>query len=228
MDIFAAPEIPRLQVLNSDQTIPVNRVFCVGRNYWAHAAEMNGEVERDAPFYFTKSHHAVAPDGEIPFPPGTSNYHHEFELTLIIGTGGKDIAEADAMEHIWGWCVGLDMTRRDLQTYAKEKRLPWDTSKDIPAGAVVGLVVPASEWTLENQRMILKVNEEIRQDAHVSELIWSVPEIISHLSRLYTLSAGDVIMTGTPAGVGPVVVGDVLEGEIDGLPPLRTTIGASA
>ncbi|MCH2077239.1 MAG: fumarylacetoacetate hydrolase family protein [Rhodobacteraceae bacterium] len=226
MDLFPAPAIPRLTVLNSDDTIPVNRVFCVGRNYWAHAAEMNGEVERDAPFYFTKSHHAVVGGGEIPFPPGTENYHHEFELSFVLGTGGKDIDADDAISHIWGWCAGLDMTRRDLQNYAKEKRLPWDTSKDIPAGAVLGPVTPAADWTLGTQRMHLSVNGEIRQDAHVNELIWSVPEIIAHLSRLYTLTPGDVVMTGTPAGVGPVGPGDVLEGEIDGLAPIKTTIGA--
>lgn len=224
MDIFPAPAIPRLTILGSDDTIPVNRVFCVGRNYWAHAAEMNGEVERDAPFYFTKSHHAVVPAGEIPFPPGTENYHHEFELTFVIGESGKDIAKDAAMGHIFGWCAGLDMTRRDLQNYAKEKRLPWDTSKDIPAGAVLGPFTPAESWTLGSQRMVLKVNGETRQDARVNELIWSVPEIVAHLSKLYTLTPGDVIMTGTPAGVGPLQPGDVLEGEIEGLEPIQASI----
>lgn len=225
IDAFPAQPRPRIPIADQGHTVPVNRIFCVGRNYDAHAKEMGAEVEREAPFYFTKSLTAVHPGGDVPFPPGTQNYHHEFELVLVIGRTGSEVTEADAMSYVYGWCAGLDMTRRDLQARAKERRLPWDTAKDVEAGCVLGPLALAADWTLEDQRIHLKVNGETRQDASLAELIWSVPEIIAHLSTLYTLSPGDVIMTGTPAGVGAIEPGDLLEGRIDGLPPLTVRMG---
>ncbi|MEM8592625.1 MAG: fumarylacetoacetate hydrolase family protein, partial [Pseudomonadota bacterium] len=174
----------------------------------------------------TKSHHAVVFGPEIPYAPGTENYHFEFELALALGSGGCQVAEARAMELIAGFACGLDMTRRDLQGTAKKKGLPWDTAKDVEGGCALSPLTLATSWTLASQRIQLKVNGETRQDARLGELIWSVPEIIAHLSTLYHLSPGDIIMTGTPAGVGAVEPGDVLEGEIEGLAPLKVMIGA--
>lgn len=224
-DAFAAAPRPRLPVAGREVAVPVNRIFCVGRNYNAHAKEMGAEVERDAPFYFTKSLSAVHLGGDVPFPSGTDEYHHEFELVLVVGRHGSRVPEVDALDIVYGWCAGLDMTRRDLQARAKERRLPWDTAKDVEAGCILAPLVPTSAWTLENQRIHLTVNDETRQDATLGELIWSVPEIIAHLSTLYTLAPGDVIMTGTPAGVGAVQPGDVLKGQIDGLPSLGARMG---
>ncbi|MEM6728304.1 MAG: fumarylacetoacetate hydrolase family protein [Pseudomonadota bacterium] len=224
MDVIAPADIPRLSIVGSGDTFPIRRIFCVGRNYEAHAAEMGSEVVREAPFYFTKSHDAVCL-GDAPYAPGTENYHHEFEFVLAIGSSGASLAESDALAHVWGYTSGLDMTRRDLQAAAKKKSLPWDTAKDVAGSCVLAPLTPASSWTLGAQRIHLKVNGETRQDARLTDMIWSVPEIISHLSTLYTLQPGDIIMTGTPAGVGAVAPGDRLDGSIDGLAPLSTTIG---
>ena len=223
-DLFPAPDVPRLSVEGGSGLFPIRRIFCVGRNYAAHAAEMGAEVERDAPFYFLKGHHSVvASGGEVPFAPGTDAYHFEFELVVALGAPGFRVSKDSAEDLIFGYGAGLDMTRRDLQQANRNKGLPWDVGKDVEAACVLTPLVP--DFTLASQRISLTQNGEIRQDATLSDLIWSVQEIIAHLSTLYHLAPGDIIMTGTPAGVGPVEPGDVLEGTIEGLPKLTATMG---
>ena len=223
--VFPATDVPTLAVAGSEDRVPVRRIFCVGRNYAAHAAEMGDEVDREAPFYFTKSAHAViGSGGRMEYPPRTNDLHHEVELVVVIGEGGKDIAEADALSHVWGYAVGLDMTRRDLQHESKEAKRPWDTSKDFDQAAIIGPATKGDAGITPETRITLTVNGETRQDAPLSELVHPVPALIADLSRLYTLAPGDLIMTGTPAGVGPVIRGDRLEGRVEGLEPVTTTI----
>ena len=226
-DLFAPAEPPRLTVTGSDDTYPVGRVFCVGRNYAAHAAEMGNEVDREAPFYFTKSPASVAPSGAvIPYPPGTSDYHHEMEFVLAIGAPAFRVAHEDAAAAIWGYGCGLDMTRRDLQAAAKDKRRPWDLGKDVEGSAVLGPLTRADGFgPVGGQRIHLTVNGEVRQDAILSDMNHDCAAIVADLSRFYHLRPGDVVMTGTPAGVGPVVPGDRLEGGVDGLAGVALTIG---
>ncbi|MEJ8561021.1 fumarylacetoacetate hydrolase family protein [Yoonia sp. GPGPB17] len=205
---------------------PVGRIFCVGRNYADHAAEMGYAVDREAPFYFTKSAHAVLLSGQdMSYPPRTADLHHEMELVVAIGRTAKDIAEVDAMDMVYGYGCGLDMTRRDLQAAAKEKRRPWDTGKDFDNAAIIAPLTPkADDAEIGDLVIRLDVNGETRQQATLSDMVWSIPEIIADLSTLYTLHPGDLIMTGTPAGVGPVVKGDVLRGTIGDFDPVETTI----
>ena len=205
---------------------PVARIFCVGRNYAAHAAEMGHEVDREAPFYFTKSAHSVLLSGQdMPYPPRTNDLHHEMELVVAIGAEAREIAITDAVDVVLGYACGLDMTRRDLQAQAKDKRRPWDTGKDFENAAIIGPITPAADMgPLGAQRIQLTVNGLVTQEALLSDMVWSVPEIIADLSTLYTLEPGDLIMTGTPAGVGPVVPGDVLRGTIGDLDPVETRI----
>ncbi|ABQ71697.1 fumarylacetoacetate (FAA) hydrolase (plasmid) [Rhizorhabdus wittichii RW1] len=200
--------------------------FCVGRNYEAHATEMGFKVDREAPFYFNKAASTfVASGSTIPYPPGTSNYHYEMELVVAIGKQAFQISEAEAGSIIYGFACGLDMTRRDLQLVAREKGRPWDLGKDFEQSAVVAPITKAAQFAIENQRISLSVNGEIKQDQVLADLVWSVPELIADLSRFYHLAPGDLIFTGTPAGVGPVVAGDTLEGTIDGLTPVQLVIG---
>ena len=208
-----------IPVFGLDKLFPVNRIFCVGRNYEAHAAEMGTVIDREAPFYFTKSPTTlIMADGEIAYAPRTDNYHYEMELVFALNSGGTDIAEADALSHIFGAAAGIDMTRRDMQNKAKETRRPWDTSKDVEQSAVVTpLRLMADVPGLGSGRIHLEQNGEIKQDADLSQMVWSVPEIIADLSTMYTLQQGDVIYMGTPAGVGAVQHGDVLTGGIDGI-----------
>lgn len=198
---------------------PVGRIFCVGRNYAAHAAEMGHEVDREAPFYFTKSAHAVMLSGQdMPYPPRTNDLHHEMELVVAIGGQARDITIADALDIVVGYACGLDMTRRDLQAAAKDKRRPWDTGKDFDHAAIIAPLTLAAQVPDPGSLPItLAVNGAVRQSAHLSDMIWSVAEIIADLSTLYTLLPGDLIMTGTPAGVGPVLRGDLMEGRIGDL-----------
>ncbi|WP_019955050.1 fumarylacetoacetate hydrolase family protein [Yoonia vestfoldensis] len=205
---------------------PVGRIFCVGRNYAAHAAEMGHEVDREAPFYFTKSAHAVLLSGQdMPYPPRTNDLHHEMELVVAIRAEARDIAIADALDIVVGYACGLDMTRRDLQAQAKDKRRPWDTGKDFDHAAIIAPITPAADVAdLASLPITLAVNGEIRQSALLSDMVWSVPEIIADLSTLYTLMPGDLIMTGTPAGVGAVVRGDLMEGRIGDLAPVTARV----
>lgn len=225
--LFAAPEVRTVPVKGEEAAYPVHRVFCVGRNYAAHAAEMGVEVDREAPFYFTKSASTIQPSGTaIAYPPGTENFHYEMELVIAIG---KPVFRADAKDAeaaIYGYACGLDMTRRDLQLAARAKQRPWDLGKDVEQSAVIAPITKAGEFgPVASQRIQLAVSGETKQDAHLSDLIWRVEEIVSHLSGFYHLAPGDLIYTGTPAGVGAVVAGDLIEGSIDGLDPISLTIG---
>lgn len=228
--LFPPAAMPTLAVKGEEAAYPVRRIFCVGRNYAAHAAEMGVAVDREAPFYFTKSPHAVmASGGALPYPPGTENLHYEMELVVALGGPAFRVSAEQAMGVVYSYGSGLDMTRRDLQLKAREKQRPWDLGKDFEQSAVLAPMTRAAEMAAPGpQRIWLTVNGEIRQDAHLSDLIHSVPEIIADLSKFYHLDAGDIIMTGTPAGVGPVGPGDVIEGGIDGLENVALTIGEPA
>jgi fumarylpyruvate hydrolase len=227
---FDPPPVPAVPILGEARRFPVRRIFCVGRNYAAHAAEMGHEVDREAPFYFTKSAHHVCLSGEeIRYPVGTEECHHEVEFVVALGGGGADIAEGEALGAVFGYAVGIDLTRRDLQARAKEKRRPWDVGKDFEAAAVIAPITRASEFgSPGSQRIWLKRDDETVQEARLDEMVWSVPELIADLSRLYTLRPGDLIYTGTPAGVGPIAPGNRLEAGVDGLAPLRLAIAPRA
>ena len=211
------------------QRFPIRRIFCVGRNYEAHAREMGGPIERDAPFYFTKASEHYAPSGStIAYPPGTKNYHYEMELVVAIGKAGFQIPEAQALEYVFGYACGLDMTRRDLQSVAKEKQRPWDIGKDVEQSAVLGEIAPAADVGHPyHARIELRVNGETKQSSDISQLIHSVAAVIAHLSQYYHLQAGDLIYTGTPEGVGAVKPGDRLEGSIEGVGTIAVQIGAA-
>ncbi|MEM8795671.1 MAG: fumarylacetoacetate hydrolase family protein [Pseudomonadota bacterium] len=225
------PDAPSVLQTADGRGFPVARVFCVGRNYEAHAREMGKDPERDPPFYFTKWPETVRNadqiDGlEIPYPSETENYHHEAELVAAIGKPGFRISKDDALDHVCGYAVGLDMTRRDLQLEAREKGRPWDLGKNVSDSCPTGRLHLFQEGASPPiGRISLSVNGEIRQDASTADLIWSVSEIVSHLSNYYALRRGDLIYTGTPAGVGPVDAGDVIECAIEGLSPLTVRIG---
>jgi fumarylpyruvate hydrolase len=221
--LFPAPDVKTVPVTGSDDLFPIHRIFCVGRNYVAHAAEMGIEVDREKPFYFTKSvSHVMATGGTLAYPLGTQNFHYEMELAVYLGAS---VDTGDVMSSVFGYGCALDMTRRDLQLSERAHQRPWDLGKDVEGSAVVAPVTRAADMgPIDAQRIHLSQNGAIRQDATLAELVWSVQEIITHLSGFYHLGAGDVILTGTPAGVGPVGPGDVLEGGIDGLEGIALTI----
>ena len=227
--LFDQPETFSLPVNGETGSYPVGRIFCVGRNYAAHAAEMGFEVDREAPFYFTKSAaNAVMTGATTPYPPGTSNFHYEMELVMAIGAPVFRASAAEATAAIYAYGCGLDMTRRDLQIASREKQRPWDLGKDVEDGAVFTPLTKAGTFgEVGDQRIHLEVNGETRQDATLTELIWKVDEIVMDLSKFYHLRPGDLIMTGTPAGVGPVVAGDKITGGIDGLDPISLNISAA-
>jgi len=224
--VFLAPPSPTVPVRGTDLQFPVNRIFCVGRNYEAHAKEMGMAVDREAPFYFIKSASSVVASGAIvPYAPGTSNLHHEIELVVAIGKTVFCTTEEDAPTAIYGYACGLDMTRRDLQFKARDKGRPWDLSKNFENSAVISEIVRVSESGLiQSGDISLSVNKELRQSGNISDLIWSVPELIADLSKYYHLQPGDLLYTGTPAGVGPVEPGDVITGGIDQVGDIEFTI----
>ncbi len=204
---------------------PVRRIFCVGRNYAEHAREMGHDPDREAPFFFTKPADALVTDGaDMPYPTETSDLHHEMEQVVAIGTGGSNIAEADALKHVWGYAAGLDMTRRDLQAAAKKAGRPWDMAKGFDQSAPIGTLVPAEGVDPANGLVELKVNGKVRQTSDLAKLIWSVPEVIATLSTMVRLEPGDLIFTGTPEGVAACERGDVLEGTVAGVGTVRTKI----
>ena len=225
--VFAAPPVVTAPLLGRSDRVPIRRIFCVGRNYEAHAREMGVAVDRDAPFYFTKAAEHYVPSGStVPYPPGTSNYHYEMELVVVIGSSAFRVPAARALESVFGYACGLDMTRRDLQSAAKEQRRPWDLGKDVEQSAVLSEIVPATEIGHPTAGQIeLRVNGETKQRGDISQLIHKVPEVIAHLSTFYHLQPGDLIYTGTPEGVGPVTSGDVLAGTIAGVGTITLTIG---
>ena len=228
--LFDPPPAPALPVAGLDGLYPVARIFCVGRNYEEHAREMGHVVDRDKPFYFSKSATALRLSGAtLPYPPGTSDYHFEMELVVAIGAPTFRIPAAEALNAVFGYAGGLDMTRRDLQLAERAKQRPWTLGKDVEASAPVSAIAPASRIGHPVKgRIALRQNGETRQSADIGQLVWSVPEIIAHLSGFYHLGPGDLIFTGTPAGVGPVAPGDRLEGSIEGVGELTVTIGARA
>ncbi|WP_120502068.1 fumarylacetoacetate hydrolase family protein [Roseovarius sp. EL26] len=226
--LFPLPLAPEVPIVGEDLSYPVRRIFCVGRNYVAHAAEMGNEVDREAPFYFTKSPSNICHTGaEIAYPLGTQDCHYEMEFVVTIGSAAFQVTADQAMDVVYGYACGIDLTRRDLQTAGKEKRRPWDLGKDFENAAVIAPITPvASFGTIADQSITLRHNGQVSQQAKLSDMVWSVPEIIAHLSGYYHLGPGDLIYTGTPAGVGPVVPGSTLHGMITGLEPIALEIAA--
>jgi fumarylpyruvate hydrolase len=226
--LFQPAETQSIPVLGEAARYPVARIFCVGRNYAAHAAEMGVEVDREAPFYFTKNpQHLIASGAVLPYPPETADFHYEMELALAIGAPLFRATPAEAEAAIYAYGCALDMTRRDVQHAAKQKQRPWDLGKDVEGSAVFAEMTKAVELgAIGPQRIHLEVNGLLRQEALLSDLIHSCSDVVADLSKFYHLAPGDVILTGTPAGVGPVVLGDEITGGIDGLTPIRLSIAA--
>ena len=223
--VIETPATPTVPV-DGGGAFPVRRIYCVGRNYAAHAREM-GFSGREPPFFFMKPADAVLSSGVMRYPPLTADLHHEVELVLAIGRGGRDIADSDALSHVFGYAVGLDMTRRDLQTQMKKEGRPWSIGKGFDESAPIGAIVPAARaGDVYRAAIELEVNGTVRQASRIDQMIWSAAEIISHLSRAWTLAPGDLVFTGTPEGVAAVVPGDRLDARIDGLPALRVAIVA--
>jgi len=224
---FPPPPPPSAEVAGTSQRFPVHRIYCVGRNYAEHIREMGGDIAREPPVFFTKPADAVVANGtDVPYPSRTSNLHHEIELVIAIGRGGRNIGKEKVLEHIFGYAAGNDLTRRDLQHAAKQKGLPWDTSKAFDRSAPLAPIRLASRGHLTQGRIWLTVNDQLRQESDIAEMIWTVPEIVAELSTLFELEAGDLIFTGTPAGVGPLEPGDRIAGGIEGLVVLRHTIAS--
>ncbi|MBT5051553.1 MAG: fumarylacetoacetate hydrolase family protein [Rhodospirillaceae bacterium] len=225
---FAVPawDLPSVPVAGSEDRYPVRRIYCIGRNYTEHAREM-GADEREPPFFFLKPADAIVQNGTtIPYPVATSNFHYEGELVAVIGKAGSNISVDDANDHIFGYGVGLDMTRRDLQNEAKEMRRPWDMGKGFDQSAPCSEIYPASEvGHPASGALWLKVNGETKQQGDIADMIWNIPESVSYLSGLVRLEPGDLIMTGTPAGVGAVVSGDDIVVHVDGVCDLNIKIG---
>jgi fumarylpyruvate hydrolase len=224
--LHPAPAAPTVEVLGRTERYFVHRIYCVGRNYAAHAREMGMDPEREPPFFFSKPADAVVPNGQaVPYPPRTTNLHHEIELVVAIGRGGRRIEVDAALDHVYGYAVGNDLTRRDLQAAARESGKPWDIYKGFDHSAPLTAIHPIDRVGHPQRGTIwLDVNGKQRQRADLAEMIWNVPEIIAELSTYFTLVPGDLIFTGTPAGVGAVQRGDELVGGIDGLAELRTRI----
>jgi len=227
--MWDAPTVP---VDGTDARFPVRHVFCVGRNYAEHAKEMGGDATKEPPFFFTKPADAVVPVrpgevGRVAYPLATKSYHHEIEMVVAIGKAGVKIAAEHALEHVYGYATGLDMTRRDLQTVAKETRRPWDTGKSFAQAAPIGVIVPAARGGHRSRGAItLDVNGTRRQTGDLADMIWDTAHMIAFLSQLYELLPGDLIYTGTPSGVAAVDVGDRLDARVDGLPSLAIEIVA--
>ena len=222
IDIGAPTALP---VVESSDMFPVGRIYCVGRNYAEHAREMGHDPDREPPFFFMKPANAIVPNNAtIPYPQATQDLHHEIELVVAIGKGGANISVDKALDHVWGYGVGLDMTRRDLQGEAKKMGRPWEMGKAFDNSAPCTALIPAARSGHPAKGAIwLKVNGAVKQKGDLSELIWNIPETISYLSGLVTLQPGDLIYSGTPAGVGPVKPGDKLEGHVDGFADLTIT-----
>jgi len=223
--VITPPAISAVPIAGTDAMFPVRRIFCVGRNYAEHAIEMGSDPTREPPFYFAKPADALLINGaDMPYPSVTRSLHHEMELVVAIGMGGKNIPISEALKHVWGYCAGLDMTRRDIQNEAKKTGRPWDMGKGFDLSAPMGALIPANGVDPSRGKIELRVNGKVTQVSDLSKLIWSVPEVIANLSELVELAPGDLIMTGTPEGVAAVVRGDVLEGLVEGVGEIRTRI----
>lgn len=225
--LFEPGERVTLPVINSDELFPVSQIYCVGRNYADHAIEMGHDPSREAPFFFMKPAYSILRDGELmEYPSGSHDVHHEVELVVALARGGRHIDVNDAMNLVYGYAVGIDMTRRDLQAEAKEKSRPWEAGKTFLHAAPCSAIVPINETGEINFGSIqLNINGSEKQKGDVNQMIWKVPEVISRLSELFVLCAGDLIFTGTPAGVGPIEVGDKIEAEIENVGTLSITVG---
>ena len=223
---FTPGEAPSLPINGSSERFPVHRIYCVGRNYADHAREMGGNPDREPPFFFDKPADAIVESGgKVPYPPRTGNLHHEIELVVAIGREGRNIPLDEANAYIFGYAVGNDLTRRDLQFKSRDAGRPWDTAKGFDHSAPITAIHPIEETgVLDRGEIWLTVNDEKRQTSNLDQMIWSVPEIIAELSQLYTLKPGDLIFTGTPSGVGPLVPGDEVEGGIELLGILQFTV----
>lgn len=228
--LWNPPAVQSLPVRGTSERLPINRIFCVGRNYHAHAVEMGRPVDKsvERAFYFTKSPQTLVQSGAtVAYPPETKDYHYEMELVLVVGQPGFRVPADKAHELIYGYACGLDMTRRDLQLFAREKGRPWDLGKDIEEGSVCSEVVPMPGVVIEDGELSLTVNGVTRQHSNVNKLIWNIREIIADLSLFYHLQPGDLIYTGTPEGVGAVVPSDKIEGRVEGVGSVALTVGAA-
>ena len=227
--VIPPPAQPAIAIAGSSELFPVRRIWCVGRNYEEHIREMGHDV-RDLPFFFAKPADAIVPDGStVPYPPLTKDLHHEVELVVALKSGGRNIKAANALDCIWGYSVGIDLTRRDLQTASRDMKRPWEIGKAFDASAPCGALQPAARIGHPSKgRIALKCNGKVRQEGDLAQMIWNVPEVIEKLSEQVALGAGDIIMTGTPAGVAATVAGDKLECEIAGVGTLAVTIGPPA
>ena len=223
--VIELPELATLPVKDTDNLFPIRRVYCIGRNYAAHAVEMGHDPDKEPPFFFQKNPNNLDVSGMFPYPPKSEDVHHEIELAVALKSGGKNIPIEKALDHVYGYAVSLDMTRRDLQGQAKKMGRPWEIGKAFEASAPITPLVPATECGHPDQgAVVLRVNGEVRQEGDLNQMIWKIPEMVSYLSDYFELAAGDVILTGTPAGVGPVQRGDKMEATVDGLPPLSVTV----
>ena len=224
--VFAPPATVSVGVVGDSARYPVRRIYCVGRNYAEHAREMGHDPDRELPFFFQKNpDNLVLDNKDFPYPTMTSNLHHEIELVVAMGQGGRDIQAANALAHVYGYALGIDMTRRDLQNEAKKTGRPWEIGKAFEHSAPMTDITPAAKsGHLSKGAIWLKVNGEVRQQSDLTQLIWNIPEIIAHLSAIFELRAGDLIMTGTPAGVAAVKPGDVMEGYCEGVGTIITKV----
>lgn len=223
--VFTPPAVNAVPVRGAAAAFPVRRVYCVGRNYAAHAVEMGHDPDREPPFFFQKTPDSLVTDGRFPYPVASSDVHHEIEMVVALGQGGSDIPESRALDCVFGYAVGLDMTRRDLQGEAKKLGRPWEVGKAFEASAPISAIVPAAEIGHPAQGAIwLAVNGEERQRGDLNQMIWKVPEMITYLSRLFTLAPGDLIFSGTPSGVGAVGRGDTIQGHVDGIGDLNVSV----
>ncbi len=223
--VIETPPVVALPVAGSAARFPVRRVYCIGRNYAAHAVEMGGDPDREPPFFFQKNPDNLDPSGEFPYPPHSSDVHHEVEMAVALKSGGTNVSLARALDHVFGYGVSIDMTRRDRQGEAKKAGRPWEIGKAFERSAPVGPIHPVAEiGHPDHGRIELKVNGETRQEGDLNQMIWKVPEMVSHLSEYFELAPGDIILSGTPAGVGPVVKGDRREASIEGLGSISVAV----
>jgi fumarylpyruvate hydrolase len=226
-DAFPPPEPVRLRIAGGDRTFPVHRVYCVGRNYAEHAREMGADPDREPPFFFTKPADAVVPEGHaVPWPPATADLQHEIELVVALGRGGRDVPAEAALELILGYAAGIDLTRRDLQREAKRLARPWDAAKGFEGSAPCSRIQPVGAVGHPARgRIWLAVGDELRQQGDLAAMIWSVPELLARLSTLFRLAPGDLVFTGTPAGVAPLAPGDRVTGGVEGVAEIAVTVG---
>jgi fumarylpyruvate hydrolase len=223
--VIDKPPVVAIPVSGTDGLFPVRRVYCIGRNYAAHAVEMGHDPDREPPFFFQKNPNNLDPSGEFPYPPRSSDVHHEVEMAVALKSGGTDIPQDKALDHVFGYGVCLDMTRRDLQGEAKKLGRPWEIGKAFERSVPIGPILPVSEVGHPDHGMVrLNVNGELRQEGDLNQMIWKVPEMIAYLSQYFELAAGDVILSGTPSGVGPVQKGDQLVASIEGIGELTVKV----